>query len=96
VFDARNLRTRNLRTSFQAACVKVGLGVKTGPKVWQYKGLLLHDFRRSGVRNLIRSGVPRRIAIKISGNLTESAFERYNVVDLTDLREAMAKVEEVF
>jgi len=34
--------------------------------------------------------------MKISGNLTESAFERYNIVDLTDLREAMAKVEEVF
>ena len=45
VFDARNLR--NLRKSFQATCVKVGLGVETGPKVWQYKGLLLHDFRRS-------------------------------------------------
>jgi len=65
VFDARNLR--NLRKSFQAACVKVGLGVETCPKVWQYKGQLLHDFRRSGVRNLIRSGVPRRIAMKISG-----------------------------
>ena len=36
MFDARNLRK-----SFQAACVKVGLGVETGPKVWQYKGLLL-------------------------------------------------------
>jgi hypothetical protein len=33
VFDARNLRK-----SFQAACVKVGLGVETGSKVWQYKG----------------------------------------------------------
>ena len=32
LFDARNLRK-----SFQAACVKVGLGVETGPKVWQYK-----------------------------------------------------------
>ena len=21
--------------------------MKTGPKVWQYKGLLIHDFRRS-------------------------------------------------
>jgi integrase len=91
VFDARNLRK-----SFQAACVKVGFGVETGPKVWQYKGLLLHDFRRSGVRNLIRSGVPRRIAMKISGHLTESTFERYNIVDSTDLHEAMAKVEKYF
>ena len=70
VFDARNLRK-----SFQAACVKVALGVKTGLEVWQYKGLHLHDFRRSGVRNLIRSGVPRRIAMKISGHLTESTWK---------------------
>ena len=91
VFEATNLRK-----SFQAACVKVGLGVKTGPNAWQYKGLLIHDLRRSGVRNLIRSGVPRRIAMKISGHLTESTFERYNIVDSTDLHEAMKKVEKHF
>jgi integrase len=91
VFDARNLRK-----AFQAACVQVGFGVKTGPKVWQYRGVILHDFRRSGVRNLIRSGVPRRIAMRISGHLTESTFERYNIVDSTDLHEAMAKVEKHF
>src|SRR5271156_5852080 len=91
VFDARNLRK-----SFQATCVKVELGVTTGPKVWQYKGLLLHDFSGSGVRNLIRSGVPRRIAMKISGHLTESTFERYNIVVSTDLHEARAKVEKYF
>jgi hypothetical protein len=72
------------------------LGVETGPKVWQYKGLLLHDLRGSGVRNLIRSGVPRRIAMKISGHLTECTFKRYNIVDSTDLHEAMAKVEKYF
>jgi hypothetical protein len=33
VFDARNLRK-----SFQAACVKVGLEVKTGPKVLTVQG----------------------------------------------------------
>jgi hypothetical protein len=31
--------------------------------------------------------------MKISGNLTEFTFERYNIMDLRDLREAMAKVE---
>jgi len=41
MFDARNLRK-----SFQAACVKVGLAVKTGLKVWQYKGLLFTTFAR--------------------------------------------------
>jgi hypothetical protein len=92
VFDARNLR--NLRKPFQAACVKVRVRSRDGPKVWQYKGLLLHDFRRSGGRNL--SGVPWRIAMKISGHLTESTFERYNIVDSTNLHEAMAKVEKFF
>src|ERR1700675_1395730 len=87
---------RNLRKSFQAACVKVGLGVKTGPEDWQYKGRLIHDFRRSGGRKFLRARVPRRIAMKISGHLTESTFERYNIVDSTDLHEAMAKVEKYF
>jgi hypothetical protein len=41
----RLFNARNLRKSFQAACVKVGLGVKREPKVWQYKGLVVHDFR---------------------------------------------------
>ncbi len=91
LFDARNLRK-----PFQDACVKVGLGVKTGLKVWQYKGLLLHDFGRSGVRNLVWSGVPRRIALKISGHLTEPTFERYNILDSTNLQKAMAKVEKYF
>jgi hypothetical protein len=34
--------------------------------------------------------------MKISGHLTESTFERYNIVDSTDLHEAMAKVEKYF
>jgi integrase len=91
VFD-----TRNLRKSFQTACVKVGLGVKTGPKPWQYKGLLIHDLRRSGVRNLIRSGVHRTIAMRVSGHKTEAVFERYNISDSADLLDAMTKVESHF
>ena len=34
--------------------------------------------------------------LKISGHLTESTFERYNIVDSTDLHEAMANVEKYF
>jgi hypothetical protein len=34
--------------------------------------------------------------MKISGHLTESTSERYNIVDSSDLREAMAKVEKHF
>lgn len=55
--------------------------------------ILLHDFRRSAARNLIRSGVSRDIAKKITGHKTDSMFSRYNIVVEDDLAEASTKLE---
>jgi integrase len=72
---------KSLRRAWRAPCARAGV-----------PGRLLHDFRRTAVRNLERAAVGRKVAMDLVGMKTDSIYRRYEIVTEADLAEGMRRL----
>jgi integrase len=109
VFHLDGQRIGDFRKSWASACKAAGFvkpkldddgnpvtitGEDGNKETVMVHSKVFHDFRRSGVRNMVRSGVREGVAMAISGHKTRAVFERYNITSEDDLRQAVKQTAE--
>ena len=83
VFHRYGSQIRQPLESWRKACNAAGLS-----------GKLMHDFRRTAARNLLRDGVDQSTAMQILGHETAEVFRRYAIKDERVLREAAERLSQ--
>jgi integrase len=81
VFHCRGRRIKSFKKAWATACVDAG-----------YPGLILHDLRRSAVRNMEQPGLSRSVAMQLTGHKTEAVYRRYAITSEADLREGVERL----
>jgi len=79
-YKGRQYNENTFNLHWREACLKAGVDRH------------FHDLRRTVVRNLTRAGVHRTIAKLITGHESDMVFERYDIVDERDLKDALTKM----
>jgi integrase len=82
VFHRHGKPIKSFRRVWKTACTAAGC-----------PGMIRHDMRRSGVRNMARAGIAEAVCMALAGHKTRSVFDRYNIVSKGDLEDAAAKLD---
>jgi integrase len=106
VFHRNGKPIAGFRKAWSSACIQAGVcevlkddegkpvvvkDRKDNERVVKVPTRIFHDFRRTAIRDMVRSGVSERVAMSISGHKTRNVFDRYNIVSDQDLKEAAKK-----
>ena len=109
VFHLEGIPVGDFRKAWATACVQSGLGkfkcepckletaerkCPTCHRETTYCGRIFHDFRRSAARNMRKAGVPETVAMSVTGHKTRSMFDRYDIKDEADQRDALNRTQD--
>lgn len=82
ITDFRN----GLRKACKAAKIPYGRFVKDG--------FIFHDLRHTFNTYMRKAGVPESVIMEITGHSTRSMFDRYNTIDLEDIKHAVDQLQD--
>lgn len=99
---------KDLRKSWASLCVQSGLGefvcqrckqpwgrkkCKCAGRRRQYRGVLIHDLRRSAAKAMRHAGVDESRIMQTGGWKTSTMFRRYAIFSAADQRDVVEKIE---
>lgn len=81
--NARPMLPTSMGHAWKRAAVAAGLG-----------HILIHDLRRSFVRNMRLAGMPEATIMRFTGHRTRAVFDRYSIVSIEEQRTALERMSE--